>query len=255
MYHDQVYLIDGLDHNTEAVTEIKVESLDELCELFFYQHQQRISSSVIQSLKFFMMIKSFGIKKQDLLTYWCGHCGIRAHSSIMIECQKIIALPEEIIILAHEKKLSFKQCLNLTLYPHDLLLLVFQLKEGYSLSTAVFEELVSSIYAISQRKKKNFNHILKEAQENIDLKNPSAALDRLRSTIKAEKYPILTQHNQRIADAIQDLDLTIPIKWDQTLENKYLSLDLHITHIEQLKPLLDLLKEKEVDIGRILDQL
>ena len=125
----------------------------------------------------------------------------------------------------------------------------------FTCNKVISDKWVPFVNIVNEKKKNNSEFIKDLDIEYIDLKNPSAALDRLRSTIKAEKYPILTQHNQRIADAIQDLDLTIPIKWDQTLENKYLSLDLHITHIEQLKPLLDLLKEKEVDIGRILDQL
>jgi len=228
-----------------------------LCNLRNY-----IESSVINKVQFICFAKSLNIPESWLLETLCVPLGLKPDAEFLSVCKRIYNLPEKIRIFCHEKKYSLKQLINLTYHSDNLLEQLAEWKSILHLTASTLDEIAVNLRDYLKAENRNMEDFLKEPDllEILDSSlSPRDKTDKLRQLLYLKRFPTLSNVNDKICDTIEKLNLPeqIIIKWDNTLENKNVDLNIHLNDPKKWNRLLDTLNSKKIKdaLGSILNEL
>ncbi len=272
-YRDkEIHLIDGRkrieflrDKGQEKVRALLLPesiSLNELFSYILYQKKTQILESTINTIQFIKKVSEICGDTDWIIRNICIPLRIKPHKKLFEEIETITGLPYEVRRFFHEKRFSYKQILNLSYYPHEILTTVLSWRGDIYLTASLFEEIVVLLKDILKANRTSIEEFLSEPKVKDIFKAeapPKKRTEALREFLFKKRYPILVETNENIKQAIEEIGLpeNIDIYWDRTLENKELIVKLKISLPEELIQSLDLLRQRKTTekILRILDKL
>jgi len=213
-------------------------------------------------VQFICFAKSLNIPESWLLETLCVPLGLKPDAEFLSVCKRIYNLPEKIRIFCHEKKYSLKQLINLTYHSDNLLEQLAEWKSILHLTASTLDEIAVNLRDYLKAENRNMEDFLKEPDllEILDSSlSPRDKTDKLRQLLYLKRFPTLSNVNDKICDTIEKLNLPeqIIIKWDNTLENKNVDLNIHLNDPKKWNRLLDTLNSKKIKdaLGSILNEL
>jgi len=234
----------------------------DMITLIFCNKRNEIESSIINKVQFLCLAMALNASDSWILQSLCVPFEFKPHSSFLQECERINSLPKKLKLFCHEKKFSFKQLLNLTLCPEQLLLQIINWKSCLHLTASLMDEITSNLRDYLRRENKSLEDFVSEqnVQEILDSSlSPRDKTEKLRQLIYLQRFPILSEKNSLIQNTVGDLNLPkgIDISWDRTLENKNVHVSFNISDPSKWRNFLDTLSSEEVKkaIESILDEL
>ncbi len=257
--NSQLHLIDGIKRVQHAIkngdTSIRAMILPEstpvteLVILILCNKRHEIASSAINKIQFVYFANSLNAPESWILQSLCIPFEFKPHRDFFRECDHIFNMPRELKLFCHEKKFSFKQLLNLSYHPRELIDRLIQWKSSLQLTASTLDEIASNLRAYLKRENMTIDDFLADPdiQEIFDSSlSPREKTEKLRRAIHVKQFPVLSETNARITKTIDDLSLPGEIRasWDSSLENKNLNLTINIRDPKQWQPLLDSLKSE-----------
>jgi hypothetical protein len=235
---------------------------EEVMNIMLSSKINEINESVMNKVQFICFALSSGASEQWVLTSLYKPFGFRPHSGFLQESKRINNLPTEVKRFFHEKKFSFKQILNLTHLPEDILQRIISWKSMLQLTASILEELAAHIRDYVKERGISFQHFLEEPEikEVItsDL-SPRDKTEKLRKLIRLKRYPVLSETNARIQRAVEEMGLPkgISVNWDNTLENRNIDFVIHIQDPDKWEETIKSLNKSDIQkkIKKILEEL
>lgn len=275
LYRDdkkRLHLIDGgkrvqfaiLGGETMIRATILPEStpVSELIILILCNKRHEIASSTMNRIQFIYFANSLNAPESWIEQSLCIPFEFKPHRDFFRECEHIYNMPRELKHFCHEKKLSFKQLLNLSYHPRELIAQLVKWKSSLHLTASTMDEIASNLNDYLKREKIRISDFLADPdlQELLDSSlSPREKTDRLRHLIHMKKFPVLSQANNRIQKTIEDIQLPrdIRVNWDHTLENKNLNITIDIKDPMQWQALLKSLNSEDLSeaIKAVLGEL
>jgi len=205
--------------------------LTDIVLFVFSEKRTVIEASVVNSVGFVNFASSLDIEESWMFEYLCRPLGFRPHRSFLEECGRVHDLPLEIRRFCHEKRFSLRQVLNLTSHPVEVLEAIIRWKPYLHLSASILDELASNLKDCLRMNDTTLERFVRESGIQEIIESASSPRDRtteLRNRIRALRYPVLTEVNERIEKAVKRLDLPegLTIEWDRTLENRGVRLNI-----------------------------
>jgi hypothetical protein len=268
----QLHIVDGRKRIQFAIlskeTKIGATLLPEttpvtdLITLILCNKRYEIEYSVINKIQFIYFASTLNAPEPWILQSLCIPFEFKPHRDFFRECERIYNLPRELKLFCHEKKYSFKQLLNLTYHPRDLLLQLMKWKPVLQLTASTLDELATSLKDYLKRENKKISAVLSEPdiQELFDSSlGPREKTDKLRSLIHLKKFPVLSDKNVIIKKIVDEMKLPkgIHVHWDQTLENKNIHVSVNVHGPSQWQEILAALGSADVKkaLDAILEEL
>lgn len=224
--------------------------------------RNHLESSIINKVQFICFAKSLNPPETWLVETLSVPLGFKPDAGFLNNCKRIYNLPGKIRIFCHEKNYSLKQLINLTSHSDNLLEQLAQWKSTLHLTASILDEIAVNLRDYLKSKNKNLEDFLKEPDllEILDSSlSPRDKTEKLRQLLYLKRFPTLSNVNNRICDTIEKLNLPgqITIKWDKTLENKNVDLNINLNDPKKWDRLLDRLNSKEIKdaLGSILNEL
>ncbi len=268
----QLHLIDGVKRMQHAkLTQQKKISamilpgtspVTDIISLLICNKRHEIGSSIINKVQAVCFAISLNAPEAWILETLCLSFDFKPHSEFLRECERINNLPGEIKQFCHDKKTSFKQLVNFTHYPRDLLKTITGWKSELQLTASTLDEIASHINDYLRRDNKNIKGFLSEpeVQEIFESSlSPREKTEKFRRLLYLKKFPILNASNNRIEKAVRSINLPkeVRINWDRTLENKNMDINISVSDPLKWSGILQSLKSDEIKgaIVSILDEL
>jgi hypothetical protein len=275
VYNDdkkRLHLVDGLKRvqfailNKEAMIQATVlpasTPVTDLITLILCNKRYEIEYSTINKIQFIYFATSLNAPEAWIMNSLCIPFEFKPHRDFFRECERINNLPKELKLFCHDKKFSYKQLLNLTYHPKDLLSQLIKWKSVLQFTASTLDEIASNLKNYLKRENKNISDFLSEQdiQELFDSSlAPREKTDKLRHLIHLKQFPVLSDKNVKIQKAVDALKLPkgVQVSWDKTLENKNINLSVNISDPLKWRGVLDTLSSDEVKktIESILDEL
>lgn len=234
----------------------------DLVTLILCNKRYEIEYSAVNKIQFIYFAVSLNTPEKWLLKSLCMPFELKPHRDLLRECERIYNLPKELKLFCHEKKFSFKQLLNLTCHPRDLLLQLMKWKPSLQLTASILEEMASNLKDYLKRENKDIRDFVREQEieELFDSSlGPREKTERLRSIIHMKQFPVLSDRNSVIQETVDSLKLPkgISVNWDRTLENKNLDITVRVQDPGKWDETISTLKSEKVknSIKKILDEL
>ena len=222
----------------------------------------KIKSSIMNKIRFVRFALSLHAPESWILEDLCMPFGFKPYSAFLRDCEAISKLPEGLQQICHEKRFSFKQILNLTHYPHDILTLLIAWKPLLQLTASILDEMASNLKDYLKARDAGIENFLAEPDVSETMNSglsPRDKTERLRRLIYLKRYPVLSEINAGIQKTVRDLNLPedISIGWDRTLENKGIDFTIHMQGAEKWQRALDALNSEKLKkaIESIIDKL
>ncbi len=259
-----LHLIDGMKRHAFAldngVKELYISILPEITQLtdiitlILYTRREDIGRSIINKIEFICFALSLNVPDHWIFHNLCKPLGLRPHRTFLDECLRIRSLPGLFKEFCHEKRFSYKQILNLTHHPVELLEYMMKQRHALQLTASVLDELSANIKDYIRANNISFQDFISNVQFteilNSDL-NPSEKTRRLREFIRTLRFPILTKVNSNILKITEELELpeNIQIRWDETLENKSVEIVVKIENIGKWGEVLQAMNSSKTKEG------
>ena len=210
---------------------------------FIYTETFLSEATAIQKLRFIAFCRSHQLSKQECQTRYFKRLGLPLHQAAFVECQKILNTSLALQHYMSEKKLSFKQCLLLSLISSDITESILALSDTLALSSSHFLSIAEDLHDLKRRDNLSVSSFLSSETIKVILDSeasPHQKTAQLKSQLQALARPIWTQENQRIQDKVQSLDLEKTlITWDHSLENKGLQVHSLCQNSEDIQSIVD----------------
>jgi hypothetical protein len=268
----KVHLIDGRKRieflrdtghkKIRALLLSKVTSIRELYLYILYQRRSQILESTINTVQFIKKVAEVCKDTEWITRNICIPLGIKPHRRLFEEIDVITGVPHEVRSFFHEKRFSYKQILNFSYYPHDLLTTVLSWRKDIYLTASLFEEIVTLLRDILETNKLSIKEFLSdlEVKDIFDSEMPpKKKTEALRRLLFKRRHPVLTGTNEEIERAVDEMSLpeNISVSWDRTLENKELIIKMKILSPEHLIYSMNILNKEKIleGVKKILDKL
>ncbi|MBI5664511.1 MAG: ParB N-terminal domain-containing protein [Nitrospirae bacterium] len=268
----RLHLVDGLKRvqfailNKETMVRATVlpasTPVTDLITLILCNKRYEIEYSAINKIQFIYFASSLNAPESWIMNSLCIPFEFKPHRDFFRECERINNLPKELKLFCHDKKFSYKQLLNLTYHPKDLLSQLIKWKSMLQLTASTLDEIASNLKNYLKRENKKISDFLSEPdiQELFDSSlAPREMTEKLRHLIHLKQFPVLSDKNAKIQKAVDALKLPrgVQVSWDKTLENKNINLSVNISDPLKWRGMLDTLSSDEVKkaIESILDEL
>ncbi len=253
----QLHMVDGMKRVQHALqneeTTIRAMILPEptpvtdLVVLILCNKRHVIASSAINRIQFVYFANSLNAPESWILQSLCIPFEFKPHSDFFRECDRIHNMPGELKLFCHEKKFSYKQLLNLSYHPRELINRLIQWKSSLQLTASTLDEIASNLKSYLKREHMTIDDFLADpdVQEIFDSSlSPREKTERLRRAIHIKQFPVLSETNARITKTIEELHLPGEIRatWDSSLENKNLNLTINIRDPKKWQSLLNSLQ-------------
>ena len=268
----QFHLIDGKKRihyarqsrakEINAIVLAEKTPVTDVITLILCDRNGKIKASIMNKIRFIRFALSLHTPESWIPEKLCMPFGFKPYSAFLRDCEAISKLPEGLQQICHEKKFSFKQILNLTHYPEDILQQMIKWKSELTLTASILEEIASNLKDYLKVHDKTLDDFLSASGVQGILRSslsPRDKTERLRQLIYMKKFPVLSEVNAKIQKSVERLNLPqgVSINWDKTLENKKLDITVQLHYPEKWVDLLNTLNSAEMKktVRTILDEL
>lgn len=228
-----------------------VKSIEEKFRYYFYAQSKKILESTVTRCLFLAEAQKGGVEISAITSTWLRPMGWAEHKEILVRAIQIAALPWEVLELAHDKKMTMKQCYQWTLVPPQILNEALKWKIQASPSAALFDEIIEMAWDCF-RKKSSVGKTFFDDPEYHEIWNEnvpsSQKLQRLREWLKKKKYPNWTQIQEKLVKSKKSVEASTgaKIQWDPSLEQGGLQIFLKINKANEFDGCLKRLSSNEV---------
>lgn len=228
--------------------------IKELCGILLSSHYNRIKSSITNQVLFISIIQDLNLSKKEITTIFSNTLDIQFHPAVYPELGRIARLPHPILKFAHQKRLSYKQCLNLAHTAPDCMISILSLAPEIQISASLAIELSHYCHQLQFDKITDNDAVAKILTQHL---SPSQKSQHIREALFNECHPTLTQTNAKIANSLSDLPNSLSSHWDTSLENKAITLNLKLEQADELSACANTLNSPVVHtaISRALEYL
>lgn len=260
----EYFLIDGINRlliakksNISEIDCLLVENIskDIFLQMIYTAQYNKISQSTISKISFLKLAIDIAPNNKELLNNLFPLLGLKNTPQVLKKIEKIASLPEEIILFFHEKNFSYKQCVNLSQYPKDLLEGLFSFKDKLNITASVALELLDHIASYLKMHNIDYNTFINNSSiEEImssSKHNNQQRTKIFRDYIFQKRFPILSKTNEKMRSIKEkiDLDKNTSIQWDNYLENNFLTLTCQVDSSEIWPSIVENLSSNSVKAG------
>jgi hypothetical protein len=221
-----------------------------------------IEASAINKVQFLNYALTLNAGDEWIIQHLCIPFEFKPHSTFLSECERINRLPGVLKEFCHDKKFSLKQLLNLAYYPDDVLKQVIDWMPHLQFTASTMDEVAANLRDYLRRNNRPAAEFSSDddVQEIFDSSlSPREKTERLRLLLNYRKYPVLSEKNAVIQEAVDRLNLPrgVSIDWDRTLENKNIALSVNLNDPGQWEEIMKRLGADDLReaIRNILDEL
>jgi len=195
-----------------------------------------------------------GFPKDLLMDLAMRGLGLQPFGGLLEKYLRVSTLPKEVLRFCHEKDLSLKRCLNLTHQPKLLLEKIIRLTHMISISASLLLELTDNISDILKKDEITAEEFFEKEEikqifsHEMDMNQRTRLF---RQTVKQMRYPVLTRLQGELHDIQKDYFKNSPliIRWDETLENKKVTISASVSHLSQLSDIVDAISSAKTKEG------
>ncbi len=221
--------------------------------LFLSRYSGHLKTCATKAL-FLNHLYEAGFPKDLLMDMAMKGLGLQPFGGLFKKYLRVSSLPKEVLRFCHEKDLSLKRCLNLTHQPRRLLEKIIRLKNKISISASLLLELTDNISDILKRDEITAEEFFENGQIRQVLSSEMDVNQRtrlFRRTVKEMRYPVLTRFQGELHDIQKDYFQNSPliIGWDETLENKKVTISASVSDLSQLSDIQDAISSVKTKEG------
>ena len=263
--HNILHLADGFQRIKYASKDTPYHTctdLEKVLDMILQANKTKITQSLASKIYFIKKLQELKIPKKTIQSYFLSALDLDNHKVMLPKYLKISNLPLQALQFCAEKQLSLKQCIHLFNLPQNLLLTILSWKSNINLTLSIILELVENINDYLRGQNITLNTLLNKPElKQIMSSNLSnhEKTTQLRTYIKQLRFPILTQTNAKLNKIKETMQLpsNLNLTWDQTLENKAITIQINLTETNQLQAILKYLqaKKNQTKLGQILNKL
>ncbi len=222
-----------------------------------------IDRSPASRIRFICFALASGVPRELVIERYLPMLQFAGHEKVLQKCEKVGALPEEVLAYLEEKRFSLKQCVHITRHPRDLLVQLFLWKKDLALTASIVEELLDNIKDTLRAHDGSLTDFIESPRVQDILRAPSLSPNEkttaLRQLVKHMRFPILTTVNDKIENMVSALHLppSINLQWDRSLEKKEVAITINVSSLDMWSDaVLNVTKENvDAQLGAILEEL
>ncbi|UCG79252.1 MAG: ParB N-terminal domain-containing protein [Nitrospirota bacterium] len=237
-------------------------SLRGIIQLILHSKWKLICESAVNRASFVAFVVASGLDEGSVLKDVCRPLGLKPGRKFIEECKRISEMNDELKRYCHEKKLAMKQLVNFINYPEEVLSHILSWRQRIQLSASIMDEIASGIRDLIRRNDMKLSDLTSDGELNEALNSDSSQkerTERLRTVLRKKRFPLLTEVNSRLEQAIERTGLpdNINISWDRTLENRGLSIRIDVRATDDIRNVKQVIGSEELPglIKEILDEL
>ncbi|MCF7886697.1 MAG: hypothetical protein K9M80_09395 [Candidatus Marinimicrobia bacterium] len=231
----------------------QIDLLKKIKIIIRYQRAQR-DLYLIEISKIISFLLHNGIEKETIATEIADILGINRGYKVLDKYKKLVNIPDYIIDFLLPRTDSLKIWSKFVNRNEKIFKTLLE-KGKPSLSELL--EIENNLYELSRREASGIDEISQSLQL-FRLLDEDNSLKRLRSRLKAKRYPLLTKTKKKINTQINKLDKpgNIELIPDKNLETKSFKLVANIKNIKDIKQFRQWLNQADLDqINKILESL
>ncbi len=195
-----------------------------------------------------------GFPKNLLMDLAMKEIGLQPFGGLFEKYLRVSTLPKEVLRFCHEKDLSLKRCLNLTHQPKLLLEKIIRLRHKISISANLLLELTDNISDILKRDEITAEEFFEKEEIKKILSNEMDTNQRtrlFRQMVKEMRHPLLTRLQGELQNIQNNYFKNSPllVKWDETLENKKVTISASVSHLSELSDIVDAISSAKTKEG------
>jgi hypothetical protein len=237
-------------------------AITDIITLILCDKRKEIESSTMNKIQFVRFALFAGDWESWVLDSLIPSFGFKRSSTFLDDCERIAALPGIVQEFCHEKKFSLKQILNLTYIPEEILLQLMTWRPLLQLTASTLDEMATYLKDYLRSQNITLNDFLRDAEVqeimNSSLNNRDRT-ERLRNFLYVKRFPVLSDTNSRIHDAVEKINLPegVTLEWDRTLENRNVALQINVKDAQKWPEVAERLTSPDIEraIRDILNRL
>jgi hypothetical protein len=238
-------------------------SVASVLDLLLLNRFTSVDRSPASRIRFICFALASGVPREVVTERYLPMLQFEGHEKVLQKCEKVGALPEEVLAYLEEKRFSLKQCVHITRHPSDLLEQLFLWKKDLALTASIVEELLDNIKDILRAGDGSLADFIADTQVQDILRAPSLSPNEktkaLRQLVKRMRFPILTTVNDKIETMVSDLHLppAVNLHWDRSLEKKEVAITINVSSLDMWSDAVRTVTKESVDrqLGAILEEL
>lgn len=239
------------DTRLMCVTLNSPPSIEKRIELFLFYQGLWINQSCVSKLLFLNTIMS---KDNHIVSHLAQTLMLPTHNKLLSTSKNILAMPKAFLLLAHQKKFSYKQLCYFAKIDHDIL--EFYSNLNYKPSYQQLDTWITATLDICKRYQIGFEQLKSQAEfaECFEQERVADTLSHyFEKTLQATRF----HYNKRIEDQIKHLEQTTQtqISWDKTLEHCELSITLKLQDTQALETIFTRLIAQKKDLDAVFKLL
>jgi hypothetical protein len=204
-----------------------------------------------------------GAPRAHVIEHYLPLLQFEAHEKVLQKCEKVGALPGDVLDYLQDKRFSLKQCVHITRHPRALVEQLFLWKRDLALTASIIEELLDHIKDHLRAHDLELSDFVANPRVQDILCAPSLSPNEktkaLRRLVKRMRFPILTTANDKIENMVSDLHFppSIDVRWDTSLEKKELAMTIKVSDLDMWSHAVHNITRDQVDaqLGAILEEL
>ena len=202
--------------------------------LFLISKHAKILDTCIAKALFLKFLLDAGFQQDLIVQEAMEPIELQPYKALFERYLRVADLPPKVLAFCHKKDFSLKRCLNLTYLPKTLLLAVMDLEGQISLSASLLQELCDTISEVTRREEMEIKDFfeLKEIKAILSSdKDRTLKTNLLRQAIRKMRFPTLTKIQNELKKVEKEYLANLPLKvvWDNTLENRKLTISAIIS--------------------------
>jgi len=236
--------------------------VEALLDYLLFQLRDEVQRSAMNGTGFIHFAVKTGISVDWIFQSLSSLPGFRPDGRFLGEVEKIMDLPLPFRRFCHEKRYSLKQIRNLAALPKNIIHLLMEWQDDLHLTASILDEIGSGLRDCTRREKVDLEEFVKESGfEDVITSglSPREKTEEIRRILRERRYPVLSEVNRRVEERFERIDLPdgVSIRWDRTLENREVNVELSIRSTDEWERISGLLKADELKraIEETLDDL
>jgi len=201
-----------------------------------------------------------GYEKEFVIESVLPSLNLAPNKAVFRKCLQIMTLKSDVLSYGLQKQISLKQLYFLVQKEEEIVLRLLNLRDVIPLSFSVLMESVDIIQDILKREKSTIQHFLetKSVRDILDSEDsPQDKIRKFRLELKLRKTPSLLNAVSNVHSELKQCEslVRLALEFDQTLEEKGVTLTYKLTSIEDIGKLSDWLinAKNKRSIGNALD--
>jgi hypothetical protein len=234
----------------------------DIVNIILLKYAAKINSNASDKARFINYCIDLGLSKSQIMKSFFHYFELENNHKIWQFCMDIGNLPENILDFCKEKKFSFKHCAYLSRFPKELLKYLLDNKNCLNLTASIFLELAQNTHDYLRREAISIDEFSRNSELSNTLNSDKNVHEKtllFRNIISNKCFPILIKTNKKIEAIKTEMDIpkTVNIKWDRTLEEKEVSIDIKLKASDDLQKTLKIFSQTDFSDGidRILEKL